>query len=120
MSGGSWISVGDFWNDPRRWDGIDDSHKTCFWMVRRPDVIDVWREPVLAGHFANETVQSVSGRMGRVSGSVIIGNQTANLATTVMVGDCLCHGQKSPYASYQQQNTPANLMGFVHMAASIR
>ena len=31
----------DFWNDPRRWDGIDDPHKTMFWEVRRPDIIDV-------------------------------------------------------------------------------
>lgn len=31
----------DFWNDPERWDGIDDTHKTMIWEVRRPDRIDV-------------------------------------------------------------------------------
>jgi hypothetical protein len=31
----------DFWNDPERWDGIDDPHKTMIWEVRRPDRIDV-------------------------------------------------------------------------------
>lgn len=30
-----------FWNDPRRWDGIDDPRAEMFWMRRRPDVIDV-------------------------------------------------------------------------------
>lgn len=37
-------NVGDFWNDPRRWDGVDP-HKEFFWMVRRPDVIDVSPPP---------------------------------------------------------------------------
>lgn len=31
----------DFWNDPERWDGIDDTHATMIWEVRRPDRIDV-------------------------------------------------------------------------------
>lgn len=30
----TWSDVGDFWNDPRRWDGIDP-HKTCFWTIDR-------------------------------------------------------------------------------------
>lgn len=30
----------DFWNDPNRWDGIDDPRKTMIWEVRRRDVID--------------------------------------------------------------------------------
>lgn len=31
----------DFWNDPDRWDDIDDTHKTMIWEVRRRDRIDV-------------------------------------------------------------------------------
>ena len=31
----------DFWNDPDRWEGIDDPRKTMIWEVRRRDVIDV-------------------------------------------------------------------------------
>lgn len=34
----------DFWNDPDRWEGIEDPHKTMIWEVRHRDVIDV-REP---------------------------------------------------------------------------
>jgi hypothetical protein len=30
-----------FWLDPRRWDGIEDTHSEPFWMKRRPDVIDI-------------------------------------------------------------------------------
>jgi hypothetical protein len=30
-----------FWLDPRRWDGIGDTHSELFWMKRRPDVIDI-------------------------------------------------------------------------------
>ena len=33
----------DFWNDPRRWEGVDDPHTTMFWSIRRKDVIDVRR-----------------------------------------------------------------------------
>lgn len=40
----TWENVGDFWNDPRRWDGITDPRKQMFWMVRRPDVIDVYNQ----------------------------------------------------------------------------
>jgi len=35
----------DFWNDERRWDGITDTHKEMFWMVRRPDVIKIAPTP---------------------------------------------------------------------------
>lgn len=35
------FNVGDFWNDPRRWDGIADPHKEMFWAVLRPDFMDV-------------------------------------------------------------------------------
>lgn len=35
----------DFWNDPDRWEGIDDPHKTMCWEVRRRDVIDVRPSP---------------------------------------------------------------------------
>lgn len=32
----------DFWNDPQRWEGIDDPHKDYFWCgPRKRDVIDV-------------------------------------------------------------------------------
>lgn len=31
----------DFWNDPDRWEGIEDTHRTMIWEVRRRDVIDV-------------------------------------------------------------------------------
>ena len=35
----------DFWNDPERWDGIDDPRKTMIWEVRRRDIIDVRPAP---------------------------------------------------------------------------
>lgn len=38
----------DFWNDPDRWEGIDDPRKTMIWEVRRKDVIDVRPKPVPA------------------------------------------------------------------------
>jgi hypothetical protein len=31
----------DFWNDPDRWEGINDPRETMIWDVRRPDVIHV-------------------------------------------------------------------------------
>ncbi len=37
----------DFWNDPERWEGIEDPRKTMIWEVRRRDVIDV-RPDVMA------------------------------------------------------------------------
>lgn len=37
----------DFWNDPGRWDGIDDPRETMIWEVRRRDVIDA-RPPIVA------------------------------------------------------------------------
>lgn len=36
----------DFWNDPDRWEGIDDPWATKIWEVRRRDVIDVRPEVV--------------------------------------------------------------------------
>lgn len=30
----------DFWNNPNRWDGIDDPHTEVFWTNRRVDRID--------------------------------------------------------------------------------
>lgn len=35
----------DFWNDPERWDGIEDPWATKIWEVRRRDVIDVRPKP---------------------------------------------------------------------------
>lgn len=31
----------DFWNDPDRWEGIEDPRETMIWEVRRPDRIDI-------------------------------------------------------------------------------
>lgn len=36
----------DFWNDPDRWEGIEDPRTTMIWEVRRRDVIDVRPETV--------------------------------------------------------------------------
>lgn len=33
-----WDNVGDFWNDPRRWHGIDNPRKVMFWSIERPHV----------------------------------------------------------------------------------
>lgn len=48
-----WENVGDFWNDPRRWDDVDP-FKECFWSVRRPDVIDVRPAPAPPRHPAQQ------------------------------------------------------------------
>lgn len=40
----------DFWNDPDRWEGIDDPRETMIWEVRRKDVIDVRPKPAPAPH----------------------------------------------------------------------
>lgn len=46
----------DFWNDPRRWDGVDP-HKQCFWSVHRPDVIDVRRSKPVVTAAQNQQAQ---------------------------------------------------------------
>jgi hypothetical protein len=33
-----WQDVGDFWNDPKRWDHVADSHKEVFWAIQRDGV----------------------------------------------------------------------------------
>lgn len=44
----------DFWNDPDRWEGIDDPWATKIWEVRRRDVIDVRAAPVAEQKLAAE------------------------------------------------------------------
>lgn len=42
----------DFWNDPERWDGIEDPRQTMIWDVRRPDRIDITPTKPVGEHFA--------------------------------------------------------------------
>jgi len=84
---GGWINVGDFWNDPRRWDSIDDPHKTCFWMMRRPDVIDVRRSEITS--VPRRMGTPYSDIMGNATGSLIphtSTSQQAGLANFLNVG----------------------------------
>lgn len=51
----------DFWNDPERWEGIEDPHKQMIWEVRRPDVIDVRPAPAPPPNpYANAQPQQLS------------------------------------------------------------
>lgn len=45
----------DFWNDPDRWEGIDDPRKTMFWEVRRPDRIDIPKSATSPGRMFDPT-----------------------------------------------------------------
>lgn len=112
----AWTNVGDFWNDPRRWDGVDDSHKTCFWMVRRPDVIDV----------RQSEVTSAPGRMGTpyISSSCIMGNAAGHIDTSFEVVDIinpddLRSARRELFSRYATAQQQPGLAAFLNVGGPI-